>query len=80
MTGEKEVIYYYQKIKEPEIPGEGGAGDEENLKDSTATDKEIPSAGLTKEQIAIIVVTTMVAITGIIVTIGIKSIKLDRKH
>ena len=82
MKEEKEIIYYYQKVKEPEIPGEGGADLEEPTepKDPTATDKEIPSAGLTKEQIAIIVVTTMTAITGILVIVGIKGIKLDKKH
>ncbi len=82
MKEEKEIIYYYQKVKEPEIPGEGGADIEEPTepKDPTATDKEIPSAGLTKEQIAIIVVTTMTAITGILVIVGIKGIKLDKKH
>ena len=82
ITEEKEIIYYYQKIKEPEIPGEGGDDIEkpEEPKDDTTIDKEIPSAGLTKEQIAVIVVTTMAVITGIIVTIGIKGIKLDKKH
>ena len=83
MTGEKEVIYYYQKIKEPEIPGEGGSGNEEKPtepQDPTTIDKVIPSAGLTKEQIAIIAVTIMAAITGIIVVVGVKGIKLDKKR
>ena len=48
--------------------------------DSTTTNKEIPSAGLTKEQIAIIVVTVMSVITVVLTVIAIKGTILSRKY
>ena len=84
LTEDKEVIYYYQKIKEPEIPGEGGAdpdiGEEPQPEDPTITDKEIPSAGLTKEMIAIMAVSIMSLVTGVLIIISVKGVKLDKKH
>ena len=78
------------QCRKPSLQIRMGAGriDDQNIEkptepenpDDTIIDKEIPAAGLTKEQIAIIVVTTMTTITGVIVTIGIKGIKLDKKH
>ncbi|MCI8655259.1 MAG: MucBP domain-containing protein [Clostridia bacterium] len=77
ITENKEIKYYYRKLPEPDIPGEGGAGDgeEQEPEDTTTINKEIPEAGLMKQIIAIIIVSLMTITTIILVVISAKNYK-----
>ena len=79
LTEDREVIYYYSKIKEPEIPGEGGSGNEEEPKDTTVIGSEIPKTGMMKQVIAVTAVSTMTMVTIILLIVALKGIALDKK-
>jgi hypothetical protein len=84
ITENKEIIYYYQKLPEPEIPGQGGDDpvvDEPKPEnpDDTTINKDIPAAGLMKQIITIVAVVVMVVTAGILTVISIKGLKLDKK-
>ena len=77
ITEDKEVIYYYKMVNEPEIPGEGGTGEEE---DPTIINKDIPNAGWTKEIIALSTVAVMSEITLVLTWITIKRMKMYKRY
>ena len=82
ITESKEIIYYYQKKPEPEIPGEGGDDpvvDEPKPDDPTTIPTDIPNAGLMKQIIAISTVSIMIVIASILIVISIKGAKLSKK-
>ena len=88
MTQDKEIIYYYKKVKEPENPKDveennvanapGESQDHTTIngatQDPTTINKAIPVAGLTKEK-QIIIVAVVIAIIGVLMAIGMKDIK-----
>lgn len=81
ITENKEIIYYYKKLPEPEIPGEGGDDQivEEPKPDDTTINTKIPNAGLMKQVIAISVAVVMIIVVGVLIVVAVKEAKLDKK-
>ncbi|MCI8655645.1 MAG: MucBP domain-containing protein, partial [Clostridia bacterium] len=83
LTEDKEVIYYYSKIKEPEIPGEGGddpvVDPPKEPDDTTIIETEIPKAGMMKQVIAVTTVSSMTLVTIVLLIVALKGIALDKK-
>ncbi|MCI8654957.1 MAG: hypothetical protein HFJ48_03665 [Clostridia bacterium] len=85
ITESKEIIYYYKKLPEPDVPGEGGDDpiiDEpkpENPDDTTIIGTEIPKTGMMKQVIAISAVVVMIIVASVLIVIAIKGAKLNKK-